>query len=421
MLYGTDPTPRLRRRLLGTSALVVLGVALYGGAARDAAAAGFALKEQSTAAMSNAFAGATAGAEDVTYMYFNPAGLARHDKSQAAIVLNYIMPKGETNNATTSPPVGGEPNSGDAAEDAFVPAAYLLWSARPDLKFGLGINTPFGLTTKYTTTWAGRFDAVESSIMTVNVNPTVAYRINESLSLGAGLQIQYMDVLLSQMSAGGLAEITGEDWGYGFNLGLLYEFTEATRLGLAYRSRISHELKGDFKVAGTFLSNANADFTAPELVTLGAYHDINEQWAIMGEVQWQGWSTFDELRVVDDGGSLIALTPENWKDAWFFSLGATWKASETWTLRGGAAVEQTPVPDQFRTPRLTDADRTWVALGAQYKLSPSFAIDAGYTHIFIDDATINLPDRTGVGGPPALTATYENSVDIISLQGVWRF
>jgi long-chain fatty acid transport protein len=312
-----------------------------------------------------------------------------------------------------------------------VPAAYLMWSANPDLKFGLGINTPFGLTTEYSTTWAGRFDAVESSIMTVNLNPTVAYRINESLSLGAGVQIQYMDVTVSKIIDAdfnpgngvqeALGEVTGDDWGYGFNVGLLYEFSEATRIGLAYRSRISHTLKGDLAVAGTVAAGASADFTAPELVTFGAYHDINERWAIMGEVQWQGWSTFDELRVVNDVGLPDDVTPENWKDAWFFSLGATWKPSETWTLRGGAAVEQTPVPDAFRTPRLTDADRTWVAIGAQYNLSANFSFEAGYTHIFIDDATVNLPDRTGVGGAPGLTATYENSVDILSVQGVWRF
>jgi len=124
---------------------------------------------------------------------------------------------------------------------------------------------------------------------------------------------------------------------------------------------------------------------------------------------------------VNDTGVTLALTPENWEDVWFFSLGATWKPDERWVLRGGAAYEQSPVPDAFRTPRLTDADRKWVAVGAQYNLLPNFSIDAGYSHIFIDDATVNLPDRTGVGGAPALTATYKNSVDILTIQGVWRF
>jgi long-chain fatty acid transport protein len=395
MHYRTNPSTSLRTRLLGTSAMVAFGAALSIALSTDANAAGFALKEQSAAALGNAFAGATAGAEDVTYMFFNPAGLTRHDESEVALVLSYIAPKGETNDATMNPVINspGESSSGDAAENAFVPAFYAMWSTSPNLKFGLGVNTPFGLTTEYTQTWAGRFDAVESAIMTVNVNPTVAYQVNESLSLGAGLQIQYMDVTLSQI-------IDAE---------------------LAYRSRISHTLEGDLAVAGIVAAGASADFTAPELVTFGAYHDINEQWAIMGEVQWQGWSTFDELRVVNDVGLPDLVTPENWNDAWFFSLGATWKPSETWTLRGGAAVEQTPVPDAYRTPRLTDADRTWVALGAQYQLSPRFSIDASYSHIFIDDASVNLPDRTGVGGAPGLTANYENSVDILSVQGVWRF
>ncbi len=428
MHYRKKSPASLRTHLLGTSAIVALAAALNVVPSTDANAAGFALKEQSAAAMGNAFAGATAGAEDITYMFFNPAGLTRHDESQAAVVLSYIAPKGETNDAVMSPVINGagESSSGDAAEDAFLPAFYAMWSMSPDLKFGLGINTPFGLTTEYTQTWAGRYDAVESAIMTVNINPTVAYKVNEALSLGAGLQIQYMDVTLSNMIPVGvgvdaLGEITGEDWGFGFNLGVLYEYSEATRVGLAYRSRVSHELDGDFTVGGAPVSGANADFTAPDLISFGAYHDINEQWAIMGEVQLQLWSTFDELRVLNDAGGLITVTPENWDDSWFASLGATWKPSESWALRGGLAWEQTPVPDEFRTPRLTDEDRTWVALGAQYNVSPGFSIDASYTHIFIKDASINLPDRTGASGPPGLTANYENSVDILSVQGVWRF
>jgi len=277
----TNPSSALRATLLRTSAVTALAAALGALPSSDAAAAGFALKEQSAKALGNAFAGATAGAEDVTYMYFNPAGLTRHDESQAAVVLSYIIPKGETNNATTSPNVGGEASSGDAAEDALVPAFYGMWSVSPDLKFAIGVNTPFGLTTKYSPTWAGRFDAVESAIMTVNVNPTVAYRFNESLSVGAGVQIQYIDGTLSNMSNLGLAEVNGNDWGYGANIGLLYEFSEATRIGVSYRSQISHTIKGDLTVGGAVASNANADFTAPDLFSIGAYHDYSETFAVM--------------------------------------------------------------------------------------------------------------------------------------------
>lgn len=429
MHYRVNQSARRRARLLGTSTAVALAVALCALPADEAKAAGFSLKEQSSTALGNAFAGATAGAEDVSYMYFNPAGLTRQEDSQAALVLSYIMPQGRTDDATMNPVIiaPGESSSGDAAEDALVPAAYLMWSKSPNLKFGLGINTPLGLSTKYSQTWAGRYDAVESSIMSVNVNPTVAYRVNESLSIGAGVQVQYMDVTLSNMvpvippGIDVLAEITGNDWGYGFNLGALYEFSDSTRIGVGYRSTIDHTLEGDLTIAGAVASNANADFTAPDLLSIGAYHDYNEHLAVMAEAQWNGWGNFDELRVVDDGGNTLALTPEDWKNVWFFALGVTWKPNADWTLRGGVAYDQTPVPDNRRTPRLTDEDRTWITIGAQFHPAPNLTVDAGYAHLFINNASVNLPDRTALGGPPGLTANFENSVDILTVQATAHF
>jgi len=183
----------LRSRLLGMTALAgVCAAAAY--PASDASAAGFALKEQSAAALGNAFAGATAGAEDITYMFFNPAGLTRHEGHQAAVVLSYIIPKAETNDAVY---VFGGSGVQDGGESALVPAAYFMWSLSPDLKLGLGINAPFGLKTDYDPTWAGRAYAIESEVKTININPTVAYKLNEMVSIGAGLQIQYADVTLS--------------------------------------------------------------------------------------------------------------------------------------------------------------------------------------------------------------------------------
>lgn len=410
----------LRARLMAMTALAGLSAALSL-PSTDVQAAGFALKEQSASAQGNSFAGATAGADDISYMFFNPAGLTQHDGNQAVVVLSYIAPKNETNDAATSPNVGGEASSGDVGEDAFVPAAYLMWSASPDLKLALGINTPFGLSTEYSQTWAGRFDAVESSIMTVNLNPTIAYRVSPTFSIGAGIQIEYIDATLSNMSAGGLAEVNGNDWGYGVTLGALFEPSESTRIGLGYRSQISHTLDGDLSIGGTPIFGITADFVAPDIVTAGIYHDVNDQLALMAEADWTRWSTFDELRVVNDGGATVGLTPENWDDVWFFAVGATWKPTEQWTIRGGLAYDQSPIPDATRTPRLPGEDRTWISLGAQFAPSANLSFGAGYTHIFVDDSTVDLPDRTGVGGPPGLTATYENSVDILALQATIRF
>lgn len=404
----------LRAQLLGMTALTGLCAATLLPA--DADAAGFALKEQSAAAQGNSFAGATAGAEDVTYMFFNPAGLTRQEGHQAAVVLSYITPSAETNDAVY---VFGGSGVQDGGESALVPAAYFMWSISPDLKLGLGINAPFGLKTEYDPTWAGRAYAIESDLKTINVNPTVAYRLNEMISIGAGLQIQYADVTLSQdvNPAGALVigEVTGDDWGVGATLGVLVEFSESTRFGLGYRSQISHTLEGEFTSGGVLVDTATADLTTPDQVTAGLYHDINDQFAVMAEVGWTNWSTFDEIRVVGDTLGVLSVTPEDWNNVWFGAVGVTWKASEYLSIRGGVAYDQSPVPNATRTPRIPGEDRTWLSLGVNYAPTPNFSIDAGYTHIFVDDSTV---DQTALG---PFTATFENSVDILTVQGTFRF
>jgi len=409
-------------RLITASEIAGLALPLMLLSSAGVNASGFALKEQSTAAQGNAFAGATAGAEDVTYMFFNPAGLTRHADNQATLILNYIVVQGETVNADAG--VGGEAASGDAAVDAFVPTAYAMWSVSPDLKLGLGINAPFGLKTEYSQTWAGRYHAVESDMRTVNINPALAYRINDVISIGAGLQIQHVDVTLSNMVNFGapdlLAEVTGDDWGFGATLGLLAELSDSTRLGLGYRSQVKHTIEGDFSIGGGLVSDASADFTAPDMATAGIYHDINSQWAFMAELAWTRWSSFDELRIVNSGG-LISQTPEDWEDVWFAALGATWKPDETWAIRVGAGYDQAPIPDNRRTPRITDEDRILLSLGAQFRPSQNVTIDAAYSHFFIKDGSIDLPAGYTTPGLPALTASYENSVDVFTLQATLKF
>lgn len=406
----------LRARLLAMTALAGLAAAIAWPAA-NASAAGFALKEQSASAQGNSFAGATAGAEDVTYMFFNPAGLTRHEGAQAAVVLSYIAPSSETNDASY---VLGGASSQDGGVSALVPAAYFMWSLSPDLKLGLGINAPFGLKTEYDPGWAGRAYALESELRTIDINPTVAYRLNEILSIGVGLQINHSEVTLTQdINPAGpqvIGDVSGDDWGYGVTLGLLAELSDATRLGLGYRSQISHTLEGEFTRSDIGLFDTiSADLTLPDQLTAGLYHDINDQLAIMAEIDWTNWSTFDEIRVVGDTFGVLSVTPEDWENAWFGAIGLTWKASEDFSIRTGVAYDQSPIPDATRTPRIPGEDRTWLSLGASYNPAPNFSINAGYTHIFISDSTVN---QTALG---PFTATFENSVDILAVQGTLRF
>jgi long-chain fatty acid transport protein len=416
------------------TALAGLGAAAAALPASEAGAAGFALKEQSAAAQGNSYAGATAGAEDISYMFFNPAGLTLHDGNQIIVVASYILPTNETDNATlvTVAPLPNGESSENGGESAFVPALYAMWSATPDLKLGLGVNAPFGLKTKYSQTWAGRYHAVESDMKTLNINPVVAYRINNTLSVAAGLQAEKIDVTLSNMvptvaDGDALFEVIGDDWAYGFTLGAMFELSPKTRIGVGYRSEMAHELKGAASFGNNLFSQSTsggADVTLPRMAQVGYYHDVGDTLAIMAELGWMGWSSLDQLVVNLDSDLGFGTTVSqnyDWDDVWFLGLGATWKASEQWSIRAGVAYDQSPIPNATRTPRVPDSDRTWVSLGVSFDINPSFGIDAGYTHIFMDDATVDIADAVLTGELPGMTATFENSVDILTVQAVIRF
>ncbi len=430
-------------------------------AAVPAQAAGYAIREQSPAAQGNAFAGATAGAEDISYAFFNPAGLTRHRGDRVLSALSFIAPQSNfdasgASTVTGSPISGGEGGS-DVGADASVPSLYGLWSVTPDLKLGLGINAPFGLATEYDSDWVGRYHSLESELQSLAINPMVAYRPFDELSLGAGLQIARSAVRLTnaidfgtldQVSFGGafggtagasdgFGEVEGKDWGFGFTLGLLYEPTEDTRLGIAYRSKITHDISGNATflpggavgggiaaASGAFVNtSASAELILPETLSVGAYHQLTADWAIMGEAAWTNWSRVKELRVrFDNPAQGDSVTVLDWHDSWFFALGTSYRILDKTTLRLGVAYEQTPVPTRTRTPRLADEARTWISLGLSYQPLDNLLIEAGYSHIFLPDARLRLttadPNNIFRGN---LAGRYDSAIDIVSLQARLRF
>ena len=420
-----------------------IGFAAAVGLANGAMAAGFALKEQGAAGLGNAFAGATAaGQGDLSTIFFNPAGMTTLSGSQVEVVTSYIMPKAEFSatravRATATPISGG--NGGDGAEDALLPAFYAMYDMAPDLKLGIGINAPWGLVTEYDSDWVGRYHALKSDLQTINISPSVAWRVNDRISLGGGLQIQRADAELTNaidfglvMAPGvldgafdGVGKLEGDDWGYGFTLGAMFDLRKSTRIGVTYRSQVQHTLEGDASfsgvpgpLAGVFTNTkASAKLITPDTVSAGLYHQINPQWAVLADVTWTNWSKFKELRVDFQNNLPDSVTPENWDDATFVSLGATYRPSEQMTLRAGVAFDQSPVPDQFRTPRIPDEDRLWLAMGVGYKVTPAISLDASYTHIFVNDGTLNLASANA----GTIVGTYDNAVDILTAQLRWVF
>ena len=394
-------------------------------------AAGFALIEQSGSGMGNAYAGAAAVAEDASTIYFNPAGMTYVEGTQVVGALHLIRPRGEFNNegsvAGQGRPLGGE--GGDIGDLAFVPNFYYKRDISETMKFGLGVGAPFGLKTEYDKNWLGRFQGIKSDLKTVNINPALAFKVNDQLSVGFGINAMWIQAELTSavnlVAAERTSKVKGDDWGFGYNLGAIYQITEATRLGLAYRSKVDQHLKGDvkFSVSGgpTPNGDVNAEVTLPETLSLSSFTKLNDTWDLLADVTWTKWSRFRELAVYRDSGALLTSTPENWNNTMRYSIALNYKYSDTLKLRAGLAYDEEAIDDEFRTVRIPGNDRKWLALGAGWQATPNTKLDIGYAHLFISDPSIDDNQTTVVPGRGRVTGDYDASVDMVSVQVTHNF
>lgn len=406
-------------------------------------------------------AGAAASAETASVVFFNPAGMTRLQGSQVDANVHLIVPTFEFEDAGSTNAIGGAPQGNrdeDGGRSAVVPTFFYTQEIDERWSVGLGTFTPYGLLTEYNNDWIGRYNAIRSELVSLNFNPAVAFKVNDKFSIGVGLNAIYVDVTLTNaLDFGTLAflagvpgvtpstrlfdgrqKLVGDDWGYGWNMGLLYEFSPRTRFGLAFRSDINTTLRGEVRVRGNerlaainpaFGSrqrDAKADFTVPGTFSFGVFHEVTERWAVMAGATWTHWSTFDEIRVEFDDGGADAVQPENYDNAMRWAIGTQYKLDEHWTLRAGFEYDESPVDNSDRTPRIPDQDRYWLAFGVGYNYSESFQFDFAYTHIFVPDYSIDDTEVTtgalaGVPVGSTLEGDYEAAADIFSLQVTWRF
>lgn len=457
-----------RRRVL------YLGIALCCGAS-SAFASGFALLEQSASRLGTAFAGTAAAADDASSVFYNPAGLAKLQETQLLVVASGISISSEFNNTGSQAALGQSLGNegGDAGDWNAVPAAYVALPLNDELAFGFGVNAPFGLKLEYGDPWMGRFQALKSEIKTYNFNPSLAWRVNDQLSFGIGANYQRIQaeltnavnytaviaqVLQGRAVAGqlppalvpglitanaglqGTTGVRGDDDAWGFNAGVLYEFSPDTRIGLSYRSKLDYTLEGSVQFApptttdpvgapiiaavsapGAQLGSgpARVDLELPDSAIASLYHRVGKV-ELLADLAWTGWSSIQELRIVRDTGTVLSVTPERWEDTWRYAVGATYQLSDQIKLRGGLAYDETNVPDSTRTARLPDADRRWVALGAQWNPGGSFVIDVGYAHLFTDDAALSQ-DEGNAAARGFVLGEQQSSIDIVSAQLSYKF
>jgi long-chain fatty acid transport protein len=419
-----------RIRILGTTALVTLAVGTT-----QALAGGLTIREQSAWGEGSSYAGVAAGGS-VSSMFWNPATTTQTGKFALENSASMIFPQ-TTQTGTNNLPAAlrindGIPNSG---EPAFVGAAYTAMRLNDRLWLGFSLNSPFGLSVGFQNpNWAGAFYGESSTLKTYNASPSVAYKITEWLSVGAGFQAQYAQANLKTavglplaFSPGNLnlAQLTGDGWGFGYTAGITVTPTAWTQIGLGYRSAIDQSINGSFTTNGFGGTPGPIATTVklPDSVNLGVRQGLTPWLTLLGTAEWTNWRRIG-TSFVTQGNGAPALAPSGnpitipfqWKDGWFYSVGVEYVATPTWTFRGGVGFEQSPVTDQVRIPLLPDNDRTWYSVGATNKVTNIISVDLAYSFVDVKNATVNVvPGNPSFNGLVTYTGTAKSSISIFSL------
>lgn len=408
-----------------------------------AGASGFQLLEQNASGLGNAYAGSAANAENASVQYYNPAAMSALGQGVSVSVgFNAITPSYKFSNEG-SKGLGGQPaqgsNGGDAGDTGWVPNAYMAYGVTKDISVGLGLGAPFGLKTEYSPDWMGSAQSIKFDVKTININPSISWKVNELVSLGAGVSYQKLDVeyvrrVFPQNNFGGTPQYLGtqfvtlkaDDWAWGWNVGALFTLSPSTKVGVSYRSQVKHEVEGNLS-SGFAAANGSAkvSVTLPDTFIVSVTQALSDRWEMLGDVSLTRWSSIKQLNVLSNSlaaqpSGVAQVLHTEFKDAWRVALGANYKVNDAWKLKFGIAYDQTPVKNATtRLASLPDNDRTWFSIGAQWKPAKDQAVDVGFAYLLVPDAKINSNQSADNRG--TLTGTYKDSAYIFGAQYSIKF
>lgn len=424
----------------------MIGIVVAGTfAAPDARAGGFMLQEQSQVEIGRAFAGAAASADDPSTIWYNPAGMTELPGLQIAsgatalFVTSQQEDVGSTISTTSSTqPVGGNSGGTPFASVVPVPTAYASWQmGDSDLWLGLGVTAPFGLKLRYDNGFFGRYDSTYSNLLTLNAQPSIAWQLSDSVSFGAGIDIQYADATLDSAwpqpggAGDGTASLAGDDVSLGWDAGVLVKLKGGVRIGLHYRSDVDHELEGRNTLGGLVgaLSTLNgstvikAPLTLPGSATLSLSAPLDSDTRLMLTGRWYNWSTFDRILVNFPSGT-SASKPYGYRDSWSLSAGLERRMSDRVTVRAGTMFDRSPTNPTYLSTRVPDGNRTWASGGMSYRLTEHLTLNASYAHVFIAGQTMARTE-TIYGGALLTTVTTRSrqsgNVDMLATSVTARF
>jgi len=395
-----------------------------------ACAAGFQLLEQNASGLGNAYAGSAAVAENASTIFYNPAGMTQLRAYEFSAGLTAIGTSFKFSDRGSS--VGllaGTGNGGDAGGWGVVPDGYLSWALNNDLYVGVGVGAPYGLKTEYGSPWLGAAQSTRFDVRTYNINPSIAFRVNDTVSLGAGLDWQrlmaeYLRLVAvnNAVNVSSPLKLTMDGNSWGWNVGALFNVSPTAKVGASYRSAIGYDLKGNIEVSGpsaatngALSGGANASLKVPDVFILSATQQVSDKWQMLGDLSWTGWSSIPKLDVLRASGALAQTLDTDFRDTWRLAVGASYQYSEVMKLKFGIAYDQTPVKNETsRLVSLPDNDRTWLSFGSQWVPIRGSTVDLGITYLYMSDPSID--NSQAAQGRGRITGNYNNSAWILGAQ-----
>jgi long-chain fatty acid transport protein len=421
----------MKRPLLSATALAAI---MQFAATHEAAASGFMVRENSAESLATAYGGNGSRADEASTVFNNPAGMMHLQGDEVQLGTGVVFPSIRFNGSATvlGTAIPGN-NGGNGGQFTGIPHLYGVFTINDRLKAGLAITAPFGNTVNYDPNWAGRYVGVKTAALSVDINPNLAYRVNDWLSVGGGISAQWFKLeasstiaqflILGPTAPDAVYLFKGDDWAFGYNLGLLAEPSADTRIGLTYRSKVEHNPKGtlNFTGASPLLGLISGPATAhdlnlPATIGLSLTRDVTPSWSLGADIQFNQWSSLKQITITSANAPVVNV--EGYEDSWMVSLGAAYRADDRLTLRGGLAWDQTPVGDNVRTVGVPDADRYVVGLGFGYRLTDSTSVDGAYSHYFSAEhgsmnSSVNNTDP--ITHAVVLHGKYTNGLDYLAI------
>ena len=417
-------------RPTGPAAFGAMACALCIGAAAPAWAGAFYIQEQSVKGLGRAYSGEAAdtGAES---LWWNPASIAGVEGVEVATGAHAVLIDARDDDAGSTisrpfqptAPVGGQPRAYNPIVFGVVPNTAVAWRINDRIAVGFAVDAPFNFTTKYDPTSFARYDGEKSLLFSIDLQPTVSFRVNRYVDLGVGFDAQYLEATLSNaipnlspLLPDGQQKLTGDGWNYGYVVGAQLHPAERISVGVSYRSSIKHDLSGRVTAdvlpltpyAQTLDTAARAAFSTPWIATLGVRWRATDRLTLDAQAQHLGWSEFDRITVSYVGGG--SVTPENYRDTTTLALGVEYAVNPQWTMRTGAQYDPTPTNPLTRSVRVPDSDRFLVSIGSTVRPAPRLSLDASVGWIDFFGARVNSNTDALAGTPLVTPVSTQGSV-----------